>query len=68
MRDILAGGVLTPANPPSFLSPARKPRPRRRTGRTLACRTRAGKCVSTIQPGQLASPYLTCGFPSLALH
>lgn len=68
MRDILAGGVLTPAHIPNLLGPARKPRPRRRIVRTAASRIRKGKCISTIQPGQLASPFLTFGFPSLALH
>lgn len=67
MRDILAGGVLTPAQLPSFVGVVRKPRPRRRAARKTT-RVRPGKCVATIQPGQLASPLLTSGFPSLAKH
>jgi hypothetical protein len=68
MRDILSGGVLTPAQAPTFQTLASKPRPRRRGSRTNLRGIRSGKCASSIQPGQLAAPSAKFGFPSLALH
>ncbi len=68
MRNILAGGVVSLSNAPLTTVTARKPEPRRRLKRIVARSVRAGKCIANIQPGQLASPRLTCGFPSLARH
>ena len=69
MRDILAGGILVTRDVTAMLmhkSPyARRRRPTRaRDG----VRPVPPPPSSAVQPGQLASPFLKFGFPSLALH
>ena len=70
MRDILAGGLLVKRDAVELVS--MYPAYARRRGAT---RVRGVTRLSTpqiirpcIQPGQLASPLLKFGFPSLALH
>lgn len=69
MRDVLAGGILVTRDA-TVLAPCRSPFARRRR----LTRSRDGVCAlppppsSAVQPGQLASPFLKFGFPSLSLH
>ena len=69
MRDILAGGVLVTRDAAVLVSRtaayARRRSPVR--GR-IAVRPPPKSPCSPVQPGQLASPFLKFGFPSLALH
>ena len=69
MRDILAGGVLVTSEAIVQVSskPAYSRRRRTARGRT-AVRPAPKGPSSPVQPGQLASPFLKFGFPSLALH
>ena len=69
MRDILAGGVL--AIPDATVIVSRKAAyARRRSARRgkFGVRTTLTAPYNHVQPGQLASPFLKFGFPSLALH
>lgn len=69
MRDILAGGILI-THGATVLDGRKSPLARRRR----LTRARDGVCPvppppsSAVQPGQLASPFLKFGFPSLSLH
>lgn len=68
MQDILAGGILV--TPDAITLVSRKAAYRRRRverGRTVARRV-SSVTSSMVQPGQLASPFLKFGFPSLAMH
>ncbi len=69
MRDILAGGILTT---PSVTVLVAKTSPYSRRRRPTRARDGVRPVppppVSAVQPGQLASPFLKFGFPSLALH
>ena len=69
MRDILAGGILV--TPDATVLVSRKLSYSRRRhaarGRSAVRPTPKAPC-SLVQPGQLASPFLKFGFPSLALH
>jgi hypothetical protein len=69
MRDILAGGVL--AIPDATVIVSRKAAYARRRsvkrGKS-AVRASPNAPCNHVQPGQLASPFLKFGFPSLALH
>ncbi len=72
MADVLSGGLLilsVPGSPPCTT----RSKPRRANARSrlprAAQRTRPGAIPGTaVQPGQLASPFLKFGFPSLLLH
>ena len=69
MRDILAGGILVTADALSPLS--RKPaysRRRRAVRKIAAVRSAPKVTCNDVQPGQLVSPLLKFGFPSLAVH
>ena len=69
MRNILAGGILVTPGAPMLVSG--KPAYTRRRNPALArpaIRRKLRAPCSHVQPGQLASPYLRFGFPSLALH
>lgn len=70
MRDILAGGVLVTHDAVDLDSARvvysrRRSRPRPRDIVRIAATIPAIPCV---QPGQLVSPLLKFGFPSLAVH
>ena len=72
MRDILSGGVFLnfPAVAVSNSVRANAVRPHRRVGsrRVTARRLRRTPHVVAIQPGQLVSPHIKFGFPSLLMH
>ena len=71
MRDILAGGslVLTGSRPQFFRLPAKPRRRLARRGRQPGLRSNRSPIADVaVQPGQLASPHLKFGFPSLAVH
>lgn len=69
MRDILAGGILVTRDA-TVLGRCKSPCSRRR--RLTRARDGVGPVPpppsSAVQPGQLASPFLKFGFPSLAMH
>ena len=69
MRDILAGGILVTQDAIVQISSKtaysrRRPKARAR----ITVRQLSTVPSSCVQPGQLASPLLKYGFPSLALH
>lgn len=66
MRDILAGGDLQLASAASAPLKFARQRPRRQPSQGKRPARAAAKV--SIQPGQLASPRITGGFMSLALH
>lgn len=69
MRDILAGGILVTPNAVALVS-GKAVYSRRRSaarGRTAVRPTPKTPC-NHVQPGQLASPFLKFGFPSLSMH
>ncbi len=69
MRDILAGGILvTPdATMPVSFKAAYSRRRATVRGRTAVRPMPKAPC-NHVQPGQLTSPLLKFGFPSLAMH
>lgn len=69
MRDILAGGILI-ARETTLLDARKSPLSRRRrlTRARDGVRPVPPPPSSAVQPGQLASPFLKFGFPSLSLH
>ena len=67
MRDVLAGGILVIGEKAETLSPTNALPRRRRTERTRTAPVWTAPC-SKVQPGQLTSPFLKYGFPSVALH
>lgn len=72
MWDILAGGDFVQAVAPTPVIVLGKKLPRRRPAlrdrRPVAKRCRGTPHEVWVQPGQLALPDLTVGFPSLLLH
>lgn len=69
MRDILAGGILD-VRDWTVLDVRKAPLSRRRrpTRARDGVRPMPPPPSSAVQPGQLASPFLKFGFPSLSLH
>lgn len=69
MRDVLAGGILVTSTALGPI-PRRTVFARRRRIARPAVNLRLAPTPrsSPVQPGQLASPLLRFGFPSLALH
>ena len=69
MRDILAGGILVTPDAIALVSCKPAYSRRRSTARGRVAVRPAPKLPSSpVQPGQLASPFLKFGFPSLAMH
>ncbi len=69
MRDVLAGGILVTPAALGPVSPRNVHARRRRIARpAVSPRLAWTPRSSPVQPGQLASPLLKFGFPSLALH
>lgn len=68
MRDILAGGILRTHE--GVCGPRRKALPRRRRidQNRPGFQTAPVPPKAAVQPGQLASPLMLFGFPSLAVH
>ncbi len=69
MRDMLAGGILVTQDAGVQISSKTSYSRRRQTARArIAVRPTSKVPCSDVQPGQLASPLLKFGFPSLAMH
>lgn len=71
MRDILAGGEFRSAATEQQILQCGRKRPRRQTvwrDRRPNSGRRGTPAKVAVQPGQLASPLLTHGFPSLLMH
>ncbi len=69
MRDMLAGGILVTQDASAQTSNTMYYSRRRHTARARTAVRPAPKApCSDAQPGQLASPLLKFGFPSLAMH
>lgn len=68
MRDVLAGGILKTCEEACAFHRKALPRRRRTDVNRTGFRIAPVPPSVAVQPGQLASPLSTLGFPSLALH
>ena len=72
MRDVLAGGILVRSGSPAQPSLVKKVLPRRPgtlgLRRVALRRPHVPMHKVVVQPGQLASPHMAFGYPSLAMH